>query len=294
VRLSISLTNYSWRGGRLVDGLVRAAEVADEGGLDTVWVPDHLAQVDPTVPADADDMLEAYGVLTYLAGRTERVRLGTLVSNVTLRPPALLANAVATLDAVSGGRAWLGIGAGYDTSETPDLGLPTMPPGRRLDLLAETVRVARQMFAGDEQPVSGAQIRMERPYLRPRPAHRVPVLIGGTGERRTLRLVAEHADACNLFDLPDDGATVRHKLAVLARHCESVGRPVEEIQTTLSTRLAPGETTADLATRCARVAGWGIEHLVFVSSTPWAPPDLDVLVGAVDRVAEMRPERRIG
>ena len=292
MRLSVSLTNYSWRDVPLVDGLVRAAVTADEGGLDTVWVPDHLAQVDPTVPAEADDMLEAYSVLAYLASRTERVRLGALVTNVAPRPPALLANAVATLDTLSGGRAWLGIGAGYDTSETADLGVPTLPTGERFELLEETVRVVTQMFAGDATPITGAHVRLDRPFLRPRPVKGIPLLIGGAGERRTLRLVAEHADACNLFDLPDDGATVRHKLDVLARHCESVGRPRDEIQTTLSTRLAPAETTADLVARCERVAGWGVEHLIFVSSTPWAPADLDVLVSAAADVTGLRAERR--
>ena len=292
MRLSVSLTNYSWREVALVDGLVRAAATADQGGLDTVWVPDHLAQVDPTVPAEADDMLEAYSVLAYLASRTERVRLGALVTNVALRPPALLANAVATLDTLSGGRAWLGIGAGYDTSETADLGLPTLPTRERFELLEETVQVVTQMFAGDATPITGAHVRLDRPFLRPRPVKGIPLLIGGAGERRTLRLVAEHADACNLFDLPDDGATVRHKLDVLTRHCESVGRSRDEIQTTLSTRLAPAETTADLVARCERVAGWGVEHLIFVFSTPWAPADLDVLVGAAGEVAGLRTERR--
>jgi alkanesulfonate monooxygenase SsuD/methylene tetrahydromethanopterin reductase-like flavin-dependent oxidoreductase (luciferase family) len=237
-------------------------------------------------------MLEAYGVLTYLAGRTERVRLGTLVTNVTLRPPALLANALATLDTLSGGRAWLGIGAGYDTSETPDLGLPTLPVRQRFELLEETVRVVRQMFAGDQSPISGSHVQLRRPFLRPRPAHRIPLLIGGTGKRRTLRLVAEHADACNLFDLPDDGATVRHQLEVLSRHCEAVGRPAQEIEATLSTRLVPGESDRELVARCERVASWGIDHLIFVSSTPWALPDLDVLVSAAADVAELRPEGR--
>lgn len=291
MRLSISLTNYSWRDGPLVDVLARTAQMADQGGLDTLWVPDHLAQVDPTVPDDAEDMLEAYGVLTYLAGRTERVRLGTLVTNVALRPPALLANAVATLDTLSGGRAWLGIGAGYDTTETPDLGLPTLPLGLRFELLEETVKVVTQMMAGDEERFAGRHVQLGRPFLRPLPARRVPMLIGGTGERRTLRLVAEHADACNLFDLPDGGATVRRKLAVLTRHCESVGRPREEIEATLSTRLAANETIAELVGRCERVAGWGIEHLIFVSSTPWAAVDLDVLIGAAAIVAELRPPR---
>jgi alkanesulfonate monooxygenase SsuD/methylene tetrahydromethanopterin reductase-like flavin-dependent oxidoreductase (luciferase family) len=286
------VTNYSWRELPLVDGLVRAAQAADQGGLHTIWVPDHLAQVDPTVEAGADDMFEAYGVLTYLAGRTERVRLGTLVTNVTLRPPALLANALATLDTLSGGRAWLGIGAGYDTSETPDLGLPTLPVRQRFELLEETVRVVRQMFAGDQSPISGSHVQLRRPFLRPRPAHRIPLLIGGTGERRTLRLVAEHADACNLFDLPDDGATVRHQLEVLSRHCEAVGRPAQEIEATLSTRLVPGESDRELVARCERVASWGIDHLIFVSRTPWALPDLDVLVSAAADVAELRPEGR--
>jgi alkanesulfonate monooxygenase SsuD/methylene tetrahydromethanopterin reductase-like flavin-dependent oxidoreductase (luciferase family) len=211
---------------------------------------------------------------------------------VALRLPALLANAVATLDTLSGGRAWLGIGAGYDTSETADLGVPTLPTGERFELLEETVRVVTQMFAGDATPITGVHVRLDRPVLRPRPVKGIPLLIGGTGERRTLRLVAEHADACNLFDLPDDGATVRHKLDVLARHCESVGRSREEIQTTLSTRLAPAETTADLVARCERVAGWGVEHLIFVSSTPWAPADLDVLVSAAADVTGLRAERR--
>jgi alkanesulfonate monooxygenase SsuD/methylene tetrahydromethanopterin reductase-like flavin-dependent oxidoreductase (luciferase family) len=290
MRLSVSLTNYSWRDVPLVDGLVRAAVTADQGGLDTVWVPDHLAQVDPTVPADAEDMVEAYSVLAYLASWTERVRLGALVTNVALRPPALLANAVATLDTLSGGRAWLGIGAGYDTSETADLGLPTLPTGERFELLAETVQVVTQMLAGDATPINGAHVRLDRPFLRPRPVKGIPLLIGGAGERRTLRLVAEHADACNLFDLPDDGATVRHKLDVLSRHCEAVGRSRGEIQTTLSTRLAPAETTAQLVARCRRVARWGIEHLIFVSSTPWAPADLDVLVSAAADVAGLRTE----
>jgi alkanesulfonate monooxygenase SsuD/methylene tetrahydromethanopterin reductase-like flavin-dependent oxidoreductase (luciferase family) len=290
MRLSISLTNYSWRDGSLLDGLLGAARAADLGGLDTIWVPDHLAQVDPTVPADAEDMLEAYGVLTYLAGRTKRVRLGTMVTNAVLRPPALLANSVGTLDALSGGRAWLGIGAGYDTSETTDLGLPTLPTDERFDLLEETVRVVTRMFADDTAPVTGAHVRLDRPFLRPRPAHRIPLLIGGSGERRTLRLVAEHADACNLPDIPDEGATVRHKLDVLARHCEAVGRPMQEIEVTLSTRLASGETTGQLVARCERVAGWGVHHMIFVSSTPWTSADLDVLVGAAADVTELRPE----
>ena len=289
MRLSISLTNYSWQDRPVRDGLLQAARAADEGGLHTVWVPDHLAQVDPTVTAGADDMLEAYGVLCYLAGHTERVRLGTLVTNVVLRPPALLANVVATLDALSGGRAWLGIGAGYETPETPDLGLPAPSTDQRFELLEETLEVVKRMLTGDEEAFAGRNVRLRRPFLRPLPEHRVPLLVGGTGERRTLRLVAQHADACNLFDVPDDGATVRRKLAVLARHCEALGRSPEDIESTMSTRLAQDETTEQLVQRCERVAGWGIEHLIFVSSTPWAAADLDVLTAASATVLDLAP-----
>ena len=289
MRLSISLTNYSWQDRIVRDGLLQAARAADEGGLHTVWVPDHLAQVDPTVTAGADDMLEAYGVLCYLAGHTERVRLGTLVTNVVLRPPALLANVVATLDALSGGRAWLGIGAGYETPETPDLGLPAPSTDQRFELLEETLEVVKRMLTGDEEAFAGRNVRLRRPFLRPLPEHRVPLLVGGTGERRTLRLVAQHADACNLFDVPDDGATVRRKLAVLARHCEALGRSPEDIESTMSTRLAQDETTEQLVQRCERVAGWGIEHLIFVSSTPWAAADLDVLTAASATVLDLAP-----
>lgn len=289
MRLSISVTNYSWRDRPLREGLLDVARVADEGGLHTIWVPDHLAQVDPTVTAGSDDMLEAYGVLSYLAGHTDRVRLGTLVSNVVLRPPALLATAVATLDTLSGGRAWLGIGAGYETPETANLGLPTLPEVGRFELLEETLQVVKRMLSGNDEPFSGRHVRLERPFLRPLPAHRVPLLIGGTGERRTLRLVAEHADACNLFDVPDDGATVRRKLAVLARHCEAVGRSPNEIDHTLSTRLAKGETTEQLVRRCEAVAAWGIEHLIFVASAPWTPATLDVLTRASAAVADLAP-----
>jgi alkanesulfonate monooxygenase SsuD/methylene tetrahydromethanopterin reductase-like flavin-dependent oxidoreductase (luciferase family) len=287
MRLSISITNYSWRDQPLAAGLTQLAEAAEAGGLDTLWVPDHVAQVNPTVPPGDDEMLEAYAVLAYLAARTTRIRLGTLVTNAVLRPPALLMAAVATLDALSNGRAWLGIGAGYGGAEIDDLGLPPVPAKERFERFEETILAVRQALAGDQAPFIGHHLQMHRPRLSPRPARAVPLLVGGTGEQRTLRLVAEHADACNLFDLPDDGTTVRHKLSVLAGHCADQGRPYDGIEKTLSTRLGPNESAPELTRRCARTAGWGIDHMIFVSSHPWPAEDLRVITEAAPAVADL-------
>jgi alkanesulfonate monooxygenase SsuD/methylene tetrahydromethanopterin reductase-like flavin-dependent oxidoreductase (luciferase family) len=191
MRVSISLTNYSWPDG-LAPSLGRVVEAADRAGLDTVWVADHLVQADPTAPPDDTEMLEAYTTLGFLAARTERVRLGTMVTGVTFRPPALLVKAVTTLDVLTGGRAWLGIGAGHQRDEAAAMGLPFPPAAERFERLEETLQIADRMWAGDETPFEGRRYRLGRPQGSPGPAGhaRPPVLIGGAGERRTLRLVA--------------------------------------------------------------------------------------------------------
>src|SRR5215217_4911180 len=248
MRVSISLTNYSWPDG-LVPSLGRVVEAADRAGVDTVWAPDHLIQADPTAPPDDTEMLEAYTTLGFLAAQAQRVRLGTMVTGVTFRPPALLIKAVTTLDVLSGGRAWLGIGAGYEQDEARAMGLTLPPLGERFERLEETLRLAVQMWAGDASPFRGKNYRLEHPVSSPDPLTkpRPPILIGGMGERRTLRLVARYADACNLFDLPNGGRTIRHKLDVLARHCKDLGRPYDTIDKTLSTRLEARETANQFA-----------------------------------------------
>jgi F420-dependent oxidoreductase-like protein len=292
MRLSISVTNYSWPGPTsLRDELARVGERADAAGLDTMWVPDHLVQVDPTVTPGSTDMLEAYTTLGFVAGRTERVRLGALVTNVSMRPPALVVKAVTTLDALAPGRAWLGLGAGYRADEADDMGLDLPPTRERFERLEETLQIARQMWAGDDSGFHGRHFQLGRPVGSPRPEHRPSVLIGGMGETRTLRLVAEYADACNLFDIPDEGATIRRKLEVLAGHCDELGRPYDEIDKTVSTRLADGETADGLADRCARFADQGIGHLIFVSSTPWGEGDLATLAAAAPLVRSVGAAR---
>lgn len=289
MRVSISLTNHSWPGepgsphthGRR---LAEIATAADEAGLDTLWLPDRLLQADPGVRADERDVLEAYTTLGYLAAVTDRVRLGTAVTAVTSREPALLIKAVDTVTALSGGRAWLGIGAGYDADEGAAMGLPILPVAERFERLEEVVQIAARMWASDASPFEGVHYRLTRPVGLPAPLRRPPIMIGGTGERRTLRLVARYADACNVVDIPDGGRTVRRNLDVLARHCSDVGRPYGDIEKTMGTRLSDGETVHGLTTRARAAAALGIEHLVFVTPAPWTPARLAPLAAAVPAI----------
>jgi F420-dependent oxidoreductase-like protein len=291
MRVSIAVTNYSWPGGpgQLGAELARLVRGADQAGVDTVWVVDHLLQADPTAPPDDTEMLEAYTTLGFLAAQTERVRLGTMVTGVTFRPPALLVKAVTTLDVLSGGRAWLGIGAGYHGPEADAMGLPLPPVAERFERLEETLQIAARMWAGDDAPFAGRHYRLERATGSPPPMQRPhpPVLIGGTGERKTLRLVARYADACNLFDIPDGGRAVTRKLAVLARHCEQVGRPYDRIEKTLSTRLQEGEPADGFVARCGAAAALGIEHLVVLTPGPWTADLLAVLAAAIPTLREL-------
>jgi F420-dependent oxidoreductase-like protein len=285
VRISVNVTNFSWPRD-IAANLAEVARAADEAGIDTLWVGDHLLQADPTASPE-QEMLEGYTTLGFLASCTSRVRLGTMVTAATYRAPALLVKAVTTLDVLSAGRAWLGIGAGYHEQEAEDFGLDLpVVRGERFERLAETVRLALQMWAGDDSPFAGRHTRLGHPVSNPGPVTRPhpPVLIGGMGEKRTLRLVAELGDACNLPDIPDGGATVRRKLGVLAGHCAEVGRPYEEIQKTLSTRWAPDESAADFAGRCATYAGWGIEHVVLITTGPWTASSVSLLGRAVEAV----------
>jgi alkanesulfonate monooxygenase SsuD/methylene tetrahydromethanopterin reductase-like flavin-dependent oxidoreductase (luciferase family) len=267
VRVSINITNYSWHGD-LAAGLSTVAQAADAGGIDTLWVSDHLVQADPTAAPGETEMLEAYTALGFLAGRTARVRLGAMVSPVFFRAPSLLIKGVTTLDVLSGGRAWLGLGAGYQEEEAKAMGLTMPPTAERFDQLERTLELANEMWAGGASP---------QPVARP------PILIGGMGERRTLRLVARYADACNLFDIPDGGRTIRHKLDVLARHCEEVGRPYEEIEKTVSTRVRADESPQDVAERLAALADLGIDHAVFITPGTFTPETVAIVAAALTR-----------
>jgi alkanesulfonate monooxygenase SsuD/methylene tetrahydromethanopterin reductase-like flavin-dependent oxidoreductase (luciferase family) len=289
VKLSIAVTNYSWPDGPV--GIVRSlravAQAADEADVDTVWVADHLLQMDPNATVD-EPMLEAYTTLGYLAAVTTSVGLGTMVTWASIRPPALVVKIVTTLDVLSGGRAWLGLGAGYQGDEAAMMGLPFEPTAERFDRLEELLRLADQLWRGDRRPFDGPHHHLAEPILSPPPLTRPRVLVGGMGERRTLPLVARYADACNLFDIPDGGATLRRKLDALARACDAVGRDVDAIEVTLSSRLGEGETVEQFTRRCAGLGELGIDHVVLVTTGPWRNGgDLDVALDAVKPLAEL-------
>jgi F420-dependent oxidoreductase-like protein len=242
VKLGLQMPSFTLAGGpaAIRPRLAEVARLADGLGFASVWVMDHFFQI-PGVGAVEEPMLEGYATLSYLAAVTERVRLGTMVTGVTYRHPGLLVKQATTLDVLSGGRAILGIGAGWYQREHAGLGVPFPPLKERFERLEEALRIAHRMFAGDARPFAGQHYRLAEPLNLPRPLSqpRPPILVGGGGERKTLRLVARYADGCNLFGrLGAEG--LRHKLAVLRDHCETEGRDYGEIDRTVMLPLAPG------------------------------------------------------
>jgi F420-dependent oxidoreductase-like protein len=267
MRLGLQISSFSWPGGtrRIGPRLAEIARAAEEAGLASLWTMDHFFQIEYVGEVD-EPMLEAYTTLGYLASATRRIKLGTLVTGVIYRYPGVLVKAVTTLDVLSGGRAYLGIGAAWNEREAIGLGLPFPPVGVRFEQLEETLQIALAMWAGKKRPIEGRHFRLAEPLNRPPSLTRPhpPILIGGGGEKKTLRLVAQYADACNLFAY-DGVLPIRHKLEVLKRHCEAVGRPYEAIERTalgnlnVLTRRGGVKRAID---SCRELAGAGVQHLI--------------------------------
>ena len=232
----------------LFDHAIELARAAEAAGFDLITVMDHFYQI-RGVGQETEPMLEAYSALAAIAASTSRIRVGTLVTGVTYRNPALLAKTVTTLDVVSKGRALLGLGAAWNDSEHAGYGFEFPPIGERMDRLDEALTICRRMFTEERPSFTGRHYRIERALNVPRPiqAGGPPILIGGVGERRTLRLVARHADIAHWFAIGLDG--VRHKQEVLARHCEAEGRDPSTIQLTTHAPviLVPDERAAAAA-----------------------------------------------
>jgi F420-dependent oxidoreductase-like protein len=239
MRLGLHISDFTWDGGPsdLRRQLGEVAARAEEAGYDRVSVMDHVWQIAHLGPPE-HEMLEAYTTLGFLAAKTERVKLLTVVTAVVYRDPGLLAKAVTTLDVLSGGRAMLGIGAAWNEEESRGLGLFFPSTAERFERLEEALQICKQMWSDDESPYAGKHYRLERTLSSPQPLSRPhpPILIGGAGERKTLRLVAQYADACNIFDTPELG----HKLQVLRDHCERLGRDYDEIEKTAQLRFDLG------------------------------------------------------
>lgn len=239
MKLGLHIADFTWDGGPAALGqqLGDVAAGAEQAGFDRVSVMDHVWQIGNLGPPE-HEMLEAYTALGYLAAKTERVKLLTVVTAVVYREPGLLAKAVTTLDVLSGGRAMLGIGAAWNEEEARGLGLSFPSTAERFERLEEALQICKQMWSEDDGPYEGEHYRLERTLNSPQALSRPhpPILIGGAGERKTLRLVAEYADACNIFDTPE----LAHKLQVLRDHCERLGRDYAEIEKTAQVRFDPG------------------------------------------------------
>ena len=232
-RLGLQIPSFTYPGvsdDRLFDKIAEIAVTAEESGFDSVWVMDHYYQI-PVAGRPEEPMFEAYTLLGALAARTERARLGAMVTGVTYRNPAFLAKVVTGLDVISSGRAILGIGGAWNDQEHRGYGWDFPPTGERLSRLEEALQICRLMFTEEKPSFAGKCYRIEEALNFPRPVTPggPPILVGGGGEQRTLKFVAKYADACNIFG---DVETIKHKLEVLRRHCDDVGRDYDEITKT--------------------------------------------------------------
>ncbi|MGI5132537.1 LLM class F420-dependent oxidoreductase [Pseudonocardia sp. CA-107938] len=255
MKIGLHIADFTYPSGpaALADDLTRIAVTAEEQGFARVSVMDHLWQISVVGPTE-HDMLEAYTTLGYLAARTEKVELLAWVTAVSYRDPGLLAKLVTTLDVLSKGRAWLGIGAAWNGEEADGLGLFFPPTAERFERLEETLDICLQMWSDSDAPFEGKHYRLGRTLNVPQSLQRPhpPILIGGGGEKKTLRLVAKYAQACNLFPGPE----LEHKLDVLRGHCEAVGRDYDEIEKTVMMPLDPGADGEKVDELLAAVQGF--------------------------------------
>jgi len=271
MEIGLQIPDFTWPNGASALGseLAAVAETADRVGFGYLAVMDHFFQIRGVGPAE-NDMLEAYTTLGFFAAHTERTKLLTVITGVHYRHPALLAKAVTTLDVLSGGRAIIGIGAGWNEEESRGLGFEFPPLGERFERLEETLRYLLQMWSDDDKPFEGKHYQAERLLNVPQALSKPhpPIMVGGGGEKKTLRLVAQYAQACNLFNTPD----LEHKLDVLKQHCETVGRDYDEITKTVYHILDTGENgekTQELVDELGRLHTLGFD--VAIGGTPRLP-----------------------
>ncbi len=272
MRVGLQVPNFTWSRdqGQLGDTFGLIAERAERAGFYSLWVMDHFFQIRGVGPAE-NEMLEGWSALAFAAGRTNHIKLGTMVTGVTYRHPGLLVKTATTLDVLSHGRAYLGIGAAWNEEEHKGLGVPFPPLAERFERLEETLQIAHQMWSGDEKPFEGKHYQLTRPLNSPQAVQKPhpPILIGGTGEKKTLRLVAQYADACNLFArLGKD--ELKRKLDILRDHCQTLGRPYEEIEKTVLDNMtitrdgrSGSLTPAAVIENLGKLAEQGIDQTIF-------------------------------
>jgi F420-dependent oxidoreductase-like protein len=306
MRLGLQVSYFSWPDAPASIGPTfgRIARDAEAAGVTSLWVMDHFFQIGGIGPPELE-MLEAYTALGFAAGQTSRIELGTLVTGVTYRHPGVLLKTVTTLDVLSGGRAWLGIGAAWNEEEHLGLGVPYPPLRERFERLEETLQIAQRMWGGDEAPYVGKHFTLERPLNSPPAVRqpRPPILIGGMGEQKTLRLVAAYADACNFFDVGAERLAA--KCDVLRGHCESLGRDYAEIQKTVLKRVnlsrngtdrAPsGESTvtvAEAVDQLGSLAEVGIDQVIMSMGNDTDPATYELVADLVGQAEGIVPAGR--
>ncbi|CAB4849237.1 unannotated protein [freshwater metagenome] len=271
MKLGIHFWNFTLPGGpgALAPALAATARAAEAGGVSNFTLMDHWFQMEE-VASSSDPMLEGYTSLGFLAGITERMTLGLLVTGATYRHPGLLAKTVTTLDVLSGGRAQLGIGAAWYEREHRGLGVPFPPVSERFERLEETLQICRQMWSDDDGPYEGRYYQLAETVCSPRPIQKPSprVLIGGGGERKTLRLVARYADACNLF--ASNPEEIAHKLDVLTRHCDDEGRDPALIEKTILAMTDPLSGVDEFLAEMAQYAKLGVDT-VWISAASEDP-----------------------
>jgi F420-dependent oxidoreductase-like protein len=290
MHLDLHVTRFDWAGGpaQIGPGVTHLARTAEAVGVRTLSFMDHFFQMDMVAPGE-DPMLECYTGLAFVAGVTEHLRLRVLVGGVTYRHPGLLAKTMTTLDVLSGGRAELGLGAAWYEREHEGLGVPFPPLAERFERLEETLQICLQMWSDDNGPYAGRHYRLAETLCSPGPVSspRPRIMIGGGGEKKTLRLVARYADACNLFG---DPAAVAHKVDVLRRHCDAVGRDIGGIEVTALLQPREDWTPGDVVRAGETYAAVGVATVM--ASAMGADPagKLETLFGpAVERLRAITP-----
>jgi F420-dependent oxidoreductase-like protein len=279
VKIGLQIPDFTWPGGpaRLGADLATVARTADDAGFEFLAVMDHFFQIGVIGPPERE-MLEAYTTLGYFAGCTSRIKLLTLVTGTVYRHPGILAKIVTTLDVLSAGRAWLGIGAAWNEEESRGLGIPFPPVVERFERLEETLQICLQMWRGDQSPYYGEHYQLERPINSPQALSRPhpPILIGGSGERKTLRFVARYAQACNLFPSPE----LPRKLDVLRAHCEAEGRDYDDIIKTCYFIFdvgEKGEKAGEVVDQLGGLAEMGFQAAIGAVANVWDVTPLEII-----------------
>jgi len=309
MKFGITITTFPWPAEEIGPLVSRIAVAAYEAGVDSLWVMDHFFQIRLTGLPPESPMPEAYATLAFLGGLTRRIRLGTLVTSVSYRHPGVLVKTVTSLDVLTGGRVIFGVGAGAPFNVTPagpgtafeaeGLGIPFSSLAERFERLEEVLQIAHQMWRGDERPYQGRHYQLARPLNSPNSLQRPhpPILIGGSGEGKTLRLVARYADACNLFDVPGSQFrdNIAHKLDVLRQHCAREGRDFAAIEKTIATNFDLGEDpkagAAELLIHLRELAAAGIEHVLFSPRRSWDEATFDAVASILPEVHAIEPDR---